>query len=229
VELAAQSRLPAIYSGKEYAEAGGLMAYGTNIRESFRRAATYVDKILKAAKPGDLPIEQPTKFELVINMKAAKALGLTIPPTLLLRADQVIATRRLSTGTPTEVSAWTDRFARLRWPRGEPGRDARTSDGDTGGDEGQTIAPGVVEQPTADERPDRAAETAARLNDPEDRPQARARESGGRDRGELRDPHAEADTGRRIAHEEPFVLRPSHCSEACDPGDCHNTSANIEL
>jgi putative ABC transport system substrate-binding protein len=84
------SRLPAMYTGKEYAEAGGLMAYGPSTRENFRRAATYVDKILKGAKPGDLPIEQPNKFELVINLKAAQALGLTIPPSLVRRADQVI-------------------------------------------------------------------------------------------------------------------------------------------
>jgi putative ABC transport system substrate-binding protein len=89
-ELAAQSRVPAIYSVKEFAEAGGLMTYGINIGESFRRAATYVDKILKGAKPGDLPIEQATKFELVLNLKTAKALGLTIPPSLLGRADEVI-------------------------------------------------------------------------------------------------------------------------------------------
>src|SRR6266849_2683573 len=76
VELAAQSRLPAIYTSKEFADAGGLMAYGANTRESFRRAATYVDKILKGAKPGDLPVEQPTKLELVVNLKTAKALGL---------------------------------------------------------------------------------------------------------------------------------------------------------
>jgi len=89
-ELAARSRLPAIYSVKDYAEAGGLMAYGVNLGESFRRAATYVDKILKGAKAADLPVEQPTKFELFINLKTAKALGLTIPPSLLARADQVI-------------------------------------------------------------------------------------------------------------------------------------------
>ena len=89
-ELAAESRVPAIYSVREYAEAGGLVAYGVNLGESFRRAATYVDKILKGAKPADLPVEQATKFELVINLKTAKALSLTIPASLLQRADQVI-------------------------------------------------------------------------------------------------------------------------------------------
>jgi len=90
VDLVAKSRLPATYSRREWAEAGGLMSYGPSFRDSFRRAAAYVDKILKGAKPADLPVEQPTKLELVINLKTAKELGLAIPPLLLLRADQVI-------------------------------------------------------------------------------------------------------------------------------------------
>ena len=90
VELAVRHRLPAVYPYREFVDAGGLMAYGPNVPRVFQRAATYVDKILKGAKPGDLPIEQPTKFELVINLKTAKTLGLTIPPSLLQRADQVI-------------------------------------------------------------------------------------------------------------------------------------------
>ena len=88
--FAARSRLPAVYAFPEHAQAGGLLTYATSYYDLFRRAATYVDRILKGAKPGDLPVEQPTKFELIINMKSAKALGLTIPPSLLLRADRVI-------------------------------------------------------------------------------------------------------------------------------------------
>ena len=88
--FARKNRLPSIYANSEYVHAGGLMSYGPNLAELHHRAATYVDRILKGAKPGDLPVEQPTKFELVINLKTAKALGLTIPQTLLQRADQVI-------------------------------------------------------------------------------------------------------------------------------------------
>jgi putative ABC transport system substrate-binding protein len=88
--LAQKNRLPSMFAQREFVEVGGLIAYGPNLAEGWRRAAAYVDKILKGAKPADLPVEQPTKFELVINLKTAKALGLTIPQTLLQRADQVI-------------------------------------------------------------------------------------------------------------------------------------------
>jgi putative ABC transport system substrate-binding protein len=90
VDLAAKSRLPAIYPRADYVEDGGLMTYGVNINDLYRRAATFVDKILKGAKPGELPIEQPTKFELVINLKAAKQIGLSVPANVLARADKVI-------------------------------------------------------------------------------------------------------------------------------------------
>lgn len=89
-ELAAKNRLSSIAQIREYVDAGGLMSYGPSITDSYRRAAAYVDKIFKGAKPGDLPVEQPTKFELFINRKTAKALGLTVPQSLLISADKVI-------------------------------------------------------------------------------------------------------------------------------------------
>ena len=90
VELAAQHRLPTMYYVREFVDPGGLVSYGPHLHENYRQAATLVDKILKGTRPSDLPIEQPTKFELVVNLKAAKALGLTVPQTLLQRADEVV-------------------------------------------------------------------------------------------------------------------------------------------
>jgi putative tryptophan/tyrosine transport system substrate-binding protein len=90
VDFAAKSRLPAMYPDSEFVEVGGLMSYGPNFVDLFRRAATYVDKILKGAKPADLPVEQPMKFEFIMNLKTAKQIGLTIPPNVLARADKVI-------------------------------------------------------------------------------------------------------------------------------------------
>jgi ABC-type uncharacterized transport system substrate-binding protein len=88
--FAIKSRLPSVYDNKEAVEGGGLMYYGADLADSYRRVATYVDKILKGAKPADLPVEQPTKFELVINQKTAKQIGVTIPQSMLYRADKVI-------------------------------------------------------------------------------------------------------------------------------------------
>jgi len=90
IKVVAKSQLPAIYETRDWTDAGGLMAYGASDAELYRRAASFVDKILKGAKPAELPVEQPTKFELLINLKTAKALGLTIPQSLLLRADEII-------------------------------------------------------------------------------------------------------------------------------------------
>jgi putative tryptophan/tyrosine transport system substrate-binding protein len=89
-DLAIKSRLPSVYSTREAVEAGGLMYYGADLAESYRRVAYFIDRILKGAKPADLPVEQPKKFELVINLKTAKQIGLTIPPNVLPRADRVI-------------------------------------------------------------------------------------------------------------------------------------------
>ena len=88
--MAVRNRLPAISAVREYAEAGFLLSYGTDLPDQFRRSAAFVDKIFKGAKPGDLPVERPTKFELVVNLKTANALGLTVPPSVLARADEVI-------------------------------------------------------------------------------------------------------------------------------------------
>ena len=90
MDLVAKNRLPAVYPLRQFVDAGGLMAYGVNGADLARRAATYVDKILKGAKPADLPVEQPTKFELLINLKTAKALGLEVPPLLIAQADELI-------------------------------------------------------------------------------------------------------------------------------------------
>lgn len=90
VELAAKSRLAAIYPGKEFVQAGGIMSYAPNYDDLYRRAASYVDRILKGAKPADLPVERPSKYEFFINLKAAKQIGLTVPPNVLARADRVI-------------------------------------------------------------------------------------------------------------------------------------------
>ena len=90
IEFAAKNRLPAIYGVREFAADGGLIAYGPDLADTFHRSAGYVDRILKGAKPADLPVEQPTKFQLVVNLKTAKSLGLTVPPALLARADELI-------------------------------------------------------------------------------------------------------------------------------------------
>ena len=90
VDLAAKNRLPAVYALREFVDAGGLMSYGPDLADSFRRAATYVDKILKGAKPADLPVEQPAAFDLVVNLKAARSLGLTVPPSVVTQATEIV-------------------------------------------------------------------------------------------------------------------------------------------
>ena len=90
LDFVAKNRIPAIFNWRDFVEAGALIGYGPSIADLYRRAATYVDKILKGAKPGELPIEQPQRFELVVNLRTAKALGITIPPSVLVRADQII-------------------------------------------------------------------------------------------------------------------------------------------
>ena len=112
--LAQQNRLPAIYSEEEWVNAGGLMSYGANRNEPYRRIAVYVDKILKGAKPAELPVEQPTKFDLVINLKTAKQIGLTVPPNVLARADQsnpMIDQSKIG----SRKSGIGRRFRRTRW------------------------------------------------------------------------------------------------------------------
>jgi len=90
IELAAKQRHPAVYPFRSYADSGGLLSYGVDVQDQARRSAFYIDRILKGARPGDLPVQAPTKFELIINLKTAKALGVDIPPSLLARADEVI-------------------------------------------------------------------------------------------------------------------------------------------
>jgi putative ABC transport system substrate-binding protein len=116
-EFAARNRLPSMGPYREFVEAGGLMSYGTDLRDIFRRIAIYVDSILKGAKPADLPIQQPTKFELVINLKTAKALSLNIPQSLLLRADKVSNERPPSWGVEQATGAAAGSAPRRAWSR----------------------------------------------------------------------------------------------------------------